>query len=366
MKKRVKNTFSLHHWCGLIAGIFLLAISISGSLLVFHDELDDNFYARGSFLDAPAQSLRIDRSFDKVRAANPGWEIRVPGLPESDTKALKYELRQGMQRKWVYVHPETGEWLHTYNRADKRLTQVLLEMHYTLFAGTFGKVLVLLTGLALLVLTITGFMLYRKSILKVLLFRQKISVSSKRAFFSSLHRVIGVWSLLFVLLMSISGVWLGYLVVNSALKKKSATVAVPALPVSVDALLGQVRQQHPDFEVTYLRFPNSPDGALSVLGRLQNDPAVYGKFYSGFQINYKTGAVEKVVFVKDAPIYERALTILKPLHFGDYAGLPVKILYCFFGLMPGVLSVSGFFIWRMRGKTTKQKKRKQKENKVPA
>ena len=64
MKKRPKYTFSLHHWCGLIAGIFLLAISISGVGLVFEEEIDRAFYARHFDLARPANSLILDNSFE--------------------------------------------------------------------------------------------------------------------------------------------------------------------------------------------------------------------------------------------------------------------------------------------------------------
>ena len=35
-----KRLWQLHFWCGLIAGLGPLLIGLSGSILVFHDEVD--------------------------------------------------------------------------------------------------------------------------------------------------------------------------------------------------------------------------------------------------------------------------------------------------------------------------------------
>jgi uncharacterized iron-regulated membrane protein len=345
LKKKTKNTFSVHHWCGLIAGIFLLAISLSGSLLVFHDEIDAAFYQDELLLPEPVDELSIDRSLEKIRSNHPGWEIRIPGLPESKDEALKYELRQGTQRKWLMAHPSSGEILHKDDTADKRLVNVLLTLHYSIFAGTTGKVFVFLCGLAFLVLLVTGVILYRKSFFKVISFRQGISIKSRKSFFSSLHRILGVWGLFFNILIGITGLWMAYVVINSALKTSDALPDTPPTVLSIDRVLEQVKARQPGFEVHYLRFPATPEERLSISGRMQTDPAYYGRYYSRLQVNYRTGEIEQMALLRDKPLLDRFTTILQPLHFGNYAGLLVKIIYSLGGVLPGILSVSGFLIW---------------------
>lgn len=348
MKKRVKRTFSIHHWCGLIAGIFILVISLSGVILVFDDDIDEAMFAGHARLETPAKALHIDKSIGWVRAENPGWDIRVPALPASPDEALLYELRQGQLRRWLFVHPETGEKLSTVGQAHNRFSYVVLNIHYNLLSGTPGKIVVLLIGVALLLLTITGFILYRRSVLKVLTFRQKICFSSRRSMFSGLHRVVGVWALAFNLLMCVTGLSLAITVVNAALKGGPKEVAVPEITTSVDATMAQARATYPEFEITYLRFPVNEEGKIQLLGRLYSDPSYYGKFYSKIQADYTTGELGAPYFVRDQTLLDRFLTSLHPVHFGDFAGLFVKLLYAFFGLMPGILSISGFVIWYYR------------------
>lgn len=354
MKKRIKKTFSIHHWIGLGTGIFLLVASITGSILVFHHEIDHVQFADLSTLEKPASKLLIDNSFDTISRLHPGADIRVPDFPEDPNQALKYEIREGGTRRWVFTHPESGEVLGIVERADQRLVHVLLDLHYNLLSGTPGKIIVLLGGIALILLSITGFMLYRKSILKVITFRQTVSLKNKRSLFSSLHRIAGVWSLVFNLLISISGSWIAYTIVESAFSAAGTAreVSVALATAPVDASLRQIRTDYPAFEINYLRFA---DGKLFVLGRLTTDPAVYGPTASKITVDLGTGNLEKTSFLQDAPWSQQAIAMLKPLHFASYGGLAVKILYSIFGLLPGILAISGFLIWHYRPEAKNRK-----------
>ena len=348
MKKKVKYTFSIHHWCGLIAGILILVISLTGSILVFDDDLDQTIFAKEFTLASPAGKLSIDASLEKVRAAHPDWEIRIPQLPSSPNQALLYELRKGKLRQWVFAHPETGEIISTNTKAHYRLTQILLDLHYNLLSGTTGKIVVFFVGIALLTLTVTGFILYRKSILKVITFRQKISFKSRRTLYSSLHRVVGVWALAFNLLLCATGLTLSVVVIQHALTAGTPTVATPRITASVDAAMAGVNSAYPDFEITYVRIPTNKEGQVYFLGRLNSDPLYYGVYYSSIPVNYTTGEPGTPHLLRDQPLLKRIVTILQATHFGDYAGYVVKIIYCIGGLLPGILSVSGFFIWYLK------------------
>lgn len=351
LKKRVKRTFSIHHWVGIVAGIFILVSSITGSVLVFHHEIDHAQFADQYVLEEPASELIIDNSYEQISNLYAGHDIRVPDYPDRLDQALKYEIRTEDARKWIFTHPETGKILGTVARADQRLVHILLNIHYNLFAGTTGKVIVLLGGVALLILSITGFMVYRKSILKVLSFRQKISLKNKRTFFSSLHRVLGVWSLLFNLLITITGSWIAYTIIENAFSSDPPASKAPVttlVNLSVDAALENIRKQYPSFDIKYLLFPRNGQTHLSALGRLESDPLYYGRTASRIQVDLTSGEIGKVYFMQDAPWGERMIKLAKPFHFGDFAGLVVKLIYSFFGIFPGVLAISGFFVWRKR------------------
>ncbi len=51
------------------------------------------------------------------------------------------------------------------------------------------------------------------------------------------------------------------------------------------------------------------------------------------------------------PWYVTALQLSEPLHFGDYAGLPLKVLWALLDILTLVVLGSGLYLWLKRGAT---------------
>ena len=62
---------------------------------------------------------------------------------------------------------------------------------------------------------------------------------------------------------------------------------------------------------------------------------------------------------EDKPWMDRLLIILQPLHLVDFGGMAVKVTYSIAGVLPGLLAISGFVIWRYR-KPVQQKRTSKK------
>jgi uncharacterized iron-regulated membrane protein len=347
--KATKYIFGWHHWCGLFVGLFLLMMSITGSVLVFSDELEMLEEHDIPAVQAIQGTPSFDASFQSVQKKYPDWEIRLYHLPKAD-EALVYELRQKENAKKVCVQPVSGEILGVNENANQSIQRKLLLLHYTWFAGTAGKIIVFITGVLFLITLITGLIVYRKSLIKVFTFRVRFNRKTTRSFYSSLHRIIGVWSLIFNLLIVASGLWLSGQIVLNALKTPAITAAknkeVPPIQ-SIDAIVKKLNKEYPDFEIHLIRI--RPGGnTVQASGRLTNDPLVYGNYYSVVTLNGNTLGIEKSSFMKDMPAGERLKKMAGPLHFGNYGGLPLKIAYCLLGFTPAFLSISGFILWRKR------------------
>jgi uncharacterized iron-regulated membrane protein len=192
-------------------------------------------------------------------------------------------------------------------------------------------------------------------------FRVRFNRKTSRSFYSSLHRIIGVWSLIFNLLLVSSGLVLSSQVALAALKAQATSTAIKEVaPIqSIDAVVQKVYTVNPDFEIHLIRI--RPGGnAVQVSGRLLNDPTYYGNYYSGYTFNGSTLEIEASTFMKDLPTNDRLIKMSGPLHFGNYGGLWLKILYSLLGLTPAFLSISGFILWRKRS----QIKMTNKSNKI--
>ncbi len=49
--------------------------------------------------------------------------------------------------------------------------------------------------------------------------------------------------------------------------------------------------------------------------------------------------------MQDMPWYATALFMSQPLHFGDYGGLPLKIIWALFDIATIVLLINGLYLW---------------------
>ncbi|KIC92682.1 PepSY-associated TM helix domain-containing protein [Flavihumibacter solisilvae] len=343
-----KNVFKWHHWSGLIVGLFLLLMSLTGSILVFSEEMESSADSPYLAIGNTSGTYSYDSSYSKVSALYPGWEIRLYGKP-SGNEALVYELRNKEQRKKVFTHPQSGNILRVIDDGNTQWHRRLLLLHYTLFAGTTGKVVVFFIGILFLISLVTGLIIYRKAITKTILFRSRISVTTKKSFFSSFHRVIGVWSVFFNLLIVFTGLLLSGQVVLNALKTAEVKPVVASHALSIDRVMKHVATQYPDFEVHLVRVrANSKSVQLS--GRFLHDPPWYGHFYSYVIINSTSMELEKQQVMASLPAGKKMLAMAGPLHFGNYGGIPLKILYSLLGITPGLLSLTGFLLWRKRNR----------------
>jgi uncharacterized iron-regulated membrane protein len=345
MVKKGKIIFSWHHWCGLIVGTFLLIMSISGATLVFTQEIEGVYERPWLVVKNPGSVYSYDASFFTVQKLYPGWEIRLAGEPKPN-EALVYDLRKDGKIKKIFAHPLTGAVLHISDRVQGQLQRQLLTLHYTLFAGTTGKVMVFFVGFLFLTSIVTGIYIYRKALIKVLLFKVTINWKNQKTLYSSLHRIIGVWSILFNLLIVVTGLFISGNIILTALGKVKAE-NLGKVSFSVDKIKKEIQVKHPDCTIHFIRVAAN-SSVVQLAGKFDSDPFYYGRYNNRFNYDGITGKLLGTEKLKDLNGWKKWQAITHPLHFGNYGGLPIKILYSFLGLMPGLLSISGFVIWKKK------------------
>ena len=325
-------------------------MGISGSVLVFQHDIEDVLWQRDIEI-SNYESLEIDKAFSVIQNKYPDWDTRLIHFKEND--AFIFNLRKPTQRLFIFVHPGTGEILNERNELTT-ITRWLLKFHYSFQAGVPGRILVLAVGILFFLSLLTGIYLYRRSILKTIFFKTKVRNKNKRAFYSSLHRIIGVWALLLNLVLVVTGIFLSYKVTTAALKTPINPES-PKITASIELLLKDIKSQAPNFTPTYIRLPSNTEGSITVNGTYKNDAFYYSEFYNSFQADHKTGVITKVIKVEESDLTTKLSSTLIPLHFGQFGGIWSKLLYSFIGLSGPFLSVSGFIIWQ-KGKNSKKKR----------
>ncbi len=217
--------FQIHLWLGLALGLYVVVLSLSGSVLVYRNELDRYLAAPRAVLREDATPMTAAQIGEAAARAYPGWTIkgvsegryaarggggggRGPRRPPDPTASV--ELGRGDEKKDRLFDPYTGTDLGDNFTRGQSLVLWLVRLHDELLLerpegpwwnGALSLVftLVVLTGT---VVWWPGAARWTRSL--------RVSMKSGwRRFNWDLHSALGFWLMLFMLMWGVSGWYLG-------------------------------------------------------------------------------------------------------------------------------------------------------------
>jgi uncharacterized iron-regulated membrane protein len=343
--------FTIHRIAGLLSGLFILLMSLSGALLVFHEELDSLEYPK-VVAENNNELISVDSCYRSFQKEYPHAQISNCHIPESDSKPLIFSVydssfMNGTKSMQVFIHPQTGAILKTRGSADGLMSWVD-KLHGSLHLDKKGEWLLGFFAIVFLISIITGIIMYRRSIGAVLLFRKKVFRKN------NLHQLIGVYALLFNLMIGITGFWMQRYVFKKDFYQTYDYTSVlktsPALFYSIDSAFERVKEKYPAFTGYVIYFAQNKKGKTAVYGSQSTNSFIHSKKYADAIFLDSTGGIASTRFINEIDPADRYDIISSQIHYGKYGGWPVKIIYCLFGLTGGVLSVTGFLLWYKRRK----------------
>lgn len=334
-----KKIFSFHKWSGLIAGIFILLLGVTGAILSFHEEFESLEYKAARTVDND-QLVNIGRGLSGIIQKYPGWDIRLQKFSSDPSKSLIFQLRRPDDRLVLFVHPFTGSIIRVVKQTDSTVFWIL-KLHYSLHSGIAGEIIILVVGILFILSLITGLIVYRKALFKVLTFNTRFKKKNSRSVASSLHRYIGVWALTFNLLIAVTGTVISYEIVKSALDQQPASeIANPPIRVSVDEAIKRLKVRQPDFNPSYVRFPTAEGQPVVFAGRVDNQAYFYSKFYNTVNLDPVTGELGELKITRSLS------SLVRGIHFIEYGNFFIKFFFCLVGLSGPLLSITGFLLWK--------------------
>lgn len=340
-----KRIYQIHKWSGLIAGFFILLLGLTGSILVFHEELDALEY-RKEWTVVNNQPVSIDRALKTVIEKFPAWDVRLQRFSLDPTNTLIFQLRRPDARLVIFVHPSHGNIIKVLDQKDSKVYWIL-KLHYSLHSGIIGESLIFLVGLIFILSLVTGLIVYRKALLDILTFKTRFLKKRKRSLVSSLHRYVGVWALVFNLLIVLTGTVISFEIVRSGLKSRSAITPLPITPkidISVDKILKVLHTKQPNFNPAYIRFPTLSGLPIVIAGKVTSEALLYSKFYNTVNVNPVSGEVSPLQITRSLS------SLVRGIHFIEYGNLWIKLFFCLVGISGPVLSITGFLLWKWKMK----------------
>jgi uncharacterized iron-regulated membrane protein len=341
----VRRAFlTLHLWAGLAGALFLIVIAVSGSALVFENEIDRALNPSTSYMAPAGQPLPLEGLLRRFQAAYSQEQVGGVRIADKPDQAYEFSLRS---RQSAMIDPYTGRVLGLRNR-EKSFARWLHLLHTRFAAGPIGEqvagwLTVLLLGLAL-----SGLVLWwPRRILKV-----RMTSTGRRTNFD-LHNVLGFYSSIVILAITVSGVLIAFESTTDPLVKRlNDGVDPPAPPstpvagakrITLDEAVAIAEKALPGAFASNVNVPAGPRAVYRILKKFPEDRTPAGR--SRVYVDQFSGAVLLVENTRTAPLGTRILNLKRSVHTGDIFGAPTKVLYCVVSAGIALQAITGVLIW---------------------
>jgi uncharacterized iron-regulated membrane protein len=204
-----KATFQLHLWSGIGVGLYVLLVSVTGSVLVYRNELYRAATRDPIIVTESGARLTDQQLKEAATRTYPGYTVLTISRARNPDQAVSISLEDSTGHKNRLFNPYTGADLGDSVPLGIWLVSKLLELHDDLLAGPTGRSVNGVGALLLVVLAFTGIVIWWPGIKT---WRRSLTVHRNvgwQRFIWGLHSMIGFWSLGFILLFGVSGAYLG-------------------------------------------------------------------------------------------------------------------------------------------------------------
>ncbi|HWJ70723.1 MAG TPA: PepSY-associated TM helix domain-containing protein [Sphingobium sp.] len=378
-REETKLMVAVHGWSGIILGLLLYAVVLTGMVAVFAEEI--GVWSAGHVAQGAAFERPIDAPLQKLARRTPAefheavdvYEVgdRNLGLffhlhetaPNGEVieRGINYQLdRSG---RVVGEQRGTGEQVFGPSN-DDALSHFLIDTHVQLHVpDPWGLLLTGILGLAMLVAAISGLLIHRHLFKDIFTLRRSASavlVDRDR------HSVAGTWSLPFAFILAFTGSFFSFY----------GTVGVPIVAM---AAFGGSQEA---FNETVYGSGEKPDPSPRITGSLDHIVADargrIGQLPTFITIEQfgradarvttfhdpKAGGIEPVsliyrgatgAYVRESPsigtrpsVGGTLTAIMGPLHFGNFAGLASKSVWFGLGFAMCYVTFTGLRLWLVR------------------
>jgi len=193
-----------HFYAGLFCIPFVVWLSITGSIYLFHPQIDAWFDRPYNHVDAHLPQLPVSDQVNAALAVVPGGVLNAYQLPGDAHDAAQVLVGKGASLRRIYVDPVTGRVLHNVVE-DGRFTSVLFHLHGELLMGDGGSAVVELAASWTILMLVTGLYLWWPRGRRAAGVLYPRWGAKGRLFLRDLHAVVGVWVSLLALFLLFTG-----------------------------------------------------------------------------------------------------------------------------------------------------------------
>lgn len=364
----------LHLWMGLISGIIIFIIAITGCIYAFQEEIQDYTQDYRHVATQDAAFMMPSKLEAIARAELPDKALHAIQYNGTDRSAEAIFYSFDPEYYYIiYLNPYTGEVLQLTDQYTGFFRFILDGHFYLWLPHEIGQTVVSVSTLVFLAMLISGIILWfpknKKASKQRFWFKWKEGMKWKRKNYD-LHNITGFYISLFGLIFVVTGLVWGFewfassyyamsggeksLLYEDPGSKSKLTAESVKNPLDKTFLLMQ--QQYPQASSIEVHPPESPKS--SIAANANPDDGTYWKIdYRYFdqytldevQVNHIYGRYH------EATASDKLMRMNYDIHTGAILGLPGKIFAFLVSLLIASLPVTGFMIWY--GRKNKEKKK---------
>jgi uncharacterized iron-regulated membrane protein len=200
--------FQVHLWSGIAVGIYVLMISVTGSIVEYSNELYRAATVKPIISRGSGPRLSDAQLAAAAKLLYPAYRVVRIGHGRDPDQAVDIWLGRGKQIKRRLFDPRSGSDLGNSVPPGIRAVSTLLDLHDNLLGGPTGRKVNGLGALIVLVLGGTGLVTWWPGIKT---WRRSLTLPRGVGWKSwnwHLHSMIGIWTLAFTLVFALSGIYL--------------------------------------------------------------------------------------------------------------------------------------------------------------
>lgn len=358
----VRVWYLIHKWSSIVSTLFLMMLCVTGLPLIFHDEIDaitgEDYEARLGGTPSSRDGRPLDLMLGKALAERPG-EVPLFMAFSQDSSLLTVTTgpapdAPGEQMTLLFFDRATGDALGPAPAGG--VMEFILQLHTDMFLGLPGMLLLGVMGLLFVAALISGVVLYAP-FMRRLPFGTMRTDRSKRVARLDQHNLLGVVALAWALIVGATGAinafadpltesWQNGEVAAMTAAYAGSAPLPPERYGSLDRAMAAAQTALPGRAPQFIAFPGGAwSSAHHYAVFFQGNTPVTQHLLTPALIDAASG---RLTDARDMPPLNQALMMSKPLHFGDYGGLPLKLIWAALDVATIWILWTGILLWLRR------------------
>lgn len=361
MKKKKKNNAlkkwagRIHLWLGLLTGIIVFIVAITGCIYVFHDEIKDAVYDYRIVEEKDQAYMAPSEIKEIVQDKYPGTTDDFVIYSGKDRPVAVYGVYEETPY-YFYLNPYSGEFLYAQNFTED-FFEIVKALHmYLLLPQEIGRQVVGVSTLVFILMLVTGIILWWPKKLKNLKKSLKIKWNARwRRLNYDLHNISGFYIHILAIIVAITGLYFSYEWVSDSIYYLGNL----GEKVESDQHIEDIEQKpkisgNPVDMAFYETLNLVPENEMYFVWTEGEDhPIVTGAYPESLDFDHQSNYYfhpQTAELLQEQP-YNSKSTGMKlqemsyGIHTGQFFGMTGKIVAFILSLFVASLPVTGFIVW---------------------